>query len=97
VNEAFLLSEPRLTLVWQGCVESSCANTGSGAPLRAGLGTVAQEIAEKWNVDSLDEEGLRSLKAVLSQRVMLAEVDMAIAWKGQQARTACLGQYSVGR
>jgi hypothetical protein len=75
----------------QGGAESQCAHTGTGVPYRAGLGSVAQEIVEKWNVDSLDEEGLRSLKAVLSQRVMLAEVEMAMVWKSQQARAVWRG------
>jgi hypothetical protein len=53
-----------------------------------GLRSIVEEVAELWKLDTLNEEGTRSLKELLRQRLMLAEVEMAIACRERWAGIA---------
>jgi hypothetical protein len=63
------------------CTEGCAAPAGNDSTPGHSLTGMVVEVAERWNLEGLDEDGIRSLKDVLAKRVMLAEFQMAMVFR----------------
>jgi hypothetical protein len=61
-----------------------------------GLEGVMRDVVERWNFDVLDPEGMRSLRELLSQKVMLAEVQFLTVCGTHRGGIARGGQFRNG-